>query len=452
MSNKYKKEHGFFKIATGRLAAATLMLLLVCGCGGGGAGSGSGSNSGGRGASPSEGTELSVVRVGPGTTDPSTHQLVRSSTNVLYVIAPDGQNFPSNPNALLRVWKANVAGAPTAFSPQDDAHAPASGVISSGIAIDGEDHIHCVWLDSLGNVNYAVFDAITNRWGTVNTLTSGAPPGVGQGFQGIALALDSLGNPHVVWNEDIGFGVQRLSYATREQGVWRPVFPVEDIATSSSWHPAMAFSPNGNLTIAWLDGDGSAYGNTGVVRTRVRRSDGNWDASEVFDDWPLVNLDNSPSLLIDSNGVRHITFTALAGGVWGAMRYWYDAGAGWRGDRQPPLISSHDPALGPDGYGGIYLYAHGEVDGSSAGSAAGLGHGKWSMHKSANATSWEPFTQIIAEGSGKIPAGTGIDDATNARWSQFFHIQPKTLDFAFWTYSPDAASGYTIYIGTQTMP
>lgn len=395
---------------------------------------------------------LSVVRVGPGTTDPSTHQLVRSSANVLYVIAPDGQNYPGDPSAHLRARKGDLPGTPTSFALQDDTHAPGSGVISSGIAIDGQDRIHCAWLDSSGAVKYAVFNTVTNLWESVTTLAASGLSGIGQGFEGIALALDAANNPHVVWSQYVGSVGQRLRYANRINGTWSAAVQVEDIANRDTWHPAIAFSPNGDSTIAWLDGDGSAYGNTGVLRTRVRRTNGTWDASQAIDDLPLMNLDNGPSLMIGTDGVRHITFTSFANNVWGAMRYWSDAGAGWKGDQQRVSISSHDPALGPDGNGGLYIYAHGPVNGSSLNTAIGLGHGKWSMHKPAGATTWESFTEIIAENSSLIPAGTGIDDATNTRWAQFTHSFPKTLDFTFWTYSPDPANGYTIYIGTRTVP
>jgi hypothetical protein len=38
---------------------------------------------------------------------------------------------------------------------------------------------------------------------------------------------------------------------------------------------------------------------------------------------------------------------------------WIGASPSGRGDRQPAHQVTHNPALGPDGAGGVYLYGHG---------------------------------------------------------------------------------------------
>ena len=390
---------------------------------------------------PTSGT-VAVALVGPGTTDPSVHQLVRTSKNILYVVAPDGTTGSTNPSASLRVHKADVAGTPGSFTNKDDAHAPGGGVNCSDSAIDGQDRIHTIWIDGQGNVLYAVFNTGTDVWGATTTLeTNGFFSGAQtQGDEGIALALDSAGNPHAVWITTTALNQFRAHYATLQNGSWSVPVAVEELVIKNSWHPALAFAPSGDLTVAWLDGSGG-YALDAVVRTRVRHANGTWDATLTLPDTTHVSADNGPSMLITADGVRHITFVNYTSTTLNTMRYWYDAGSGWRGDQQPTPTVSHDPVLGPDGSGGLYIYAHGVPLGDPKGS----GDGKFRFHKAAHGSTWSAFIQI-AEAS-----ATGqIDDATSTRWSQFFHNFPKTVDFTYWPHAPgNPTAGYTIYIGTQ---
>jgi len=326
----------------------------------------------------------------------------------------------------------------------DDAHAPSGGVNASDSAIDASDRIHSVWVDGAGNIFYAPFDTTADMWGAAIQLDTYGPHGMSQGDEGVAIALDSAGTPHVVWQYSVnGTTTLRLRFATIANGVQGPIEEVEDVVTLNLWHPTLAFSPAGDLTVAWLDGTGG-YSTDGVVRTRVRHANGSWDPSQTIPDTAVVGLDNGPSMMITADGVRHITFVDYESSTtYNKVRYWYDAGSGWQGDQQPPTIYTHDPTLGPDGSGGLYIYAHGGVDPSNP---KGIGQGKWRFHKPAGGTVWGPFTQI-SEATGLI------DDATSTRWSQFFFAQPKTLDFTYWTHTdPADSAGYMLYIGTQTVP
>ena len=109
------------------------------------------------------------VRVGPGYTDVSPHQLVRTSGNVLYVVSPNGTSYKSNTTATLIVSKGNLAGVPTAYVAQDVAHSPGTpttgitlraGVASSASAIDGSDVIHSVWIDNHGEYDRRIRERV----------------------------------------------------------------------------------------------------------------------------------------------------------------------------------------------------------------------------------------------------------------------------------------------------
>src|SRR5690348_4604989 len=64
------------------------------------------------------------IPVGPGFTDVSPHQLVRTSANVLYAVAPTCDSYPTCPSNTLRVYRADQPGTPISFTEQDAPHRP----------------------------------------------------------------------------------------------------------------------------------------------------------------------------------------------------------------------------------------------------------------------------------------------------------------------------------------
>ena len=371
-----------------------------------------------------------TATVGSGATDVSPHQIVRTSTNYLYVIAPTTTSYPSNPQALLYVWKANQVGAPTSFVAKDSAHAPRIAISTSASAIDGNNVIHSLWLDGLGRVCYAQFNTANDTWGPTQVLSQAGWIGL-LGDEGVAIAVDANGVPHAFWTVKVS-GKLRVDYANRIGGKWSTPVLADEATVIDAWHPTMAFAPNGDLLLAYIDGLGN-YSADGRIRTRLRHANGTWDASQSVPVVAFTGLDNGPSLMITADAVQHITFCDTRNHI----EYWYNKGAGWAGDQQPGVQMTHDPALGPDGSGGLYIYGHGTPQGNMR----GVGSNKYRFHKAAGATAWGPWTLVV---TGKI------DDSTSTRWSQFFHQFPKTVDFTYWTHTDSSdLVGYTIHTGTD---
>ena len=395
--------------------------------------------------------------VGPGYTDVSPHQLVRTSGNVLYVVAPNGQAFARNTVAKLLVSKANQPGIPTSYAVQDLTHSPGTpktgitttpGVATSASAIDGSNVIHSVWIDSQGlktqgNVYYGQFDTTTNTWLSA-TLLDGATGWTGYvtGDEGVALALDTNGNPHVFWTAKVG-ALLRIRYSNRIGGVWSaPVLADETAFTlKNAWHPTMAFAPNGDILLAYIDGVGT-YSHDGTVRTRLRHANGTWDGTQSI---PVTNVytgvDNGPSLLITADGTQHISFCGHTNDI----QYWFNTGTGWTSDQ--PLTGglaqlTHDPSLGPDGAGGIYIYGHG----TPVPAPRGIGANLYRFRKPAGGT-WGAWTEIVPDPN--TATANHVDCSVSTRWSQFFFNSPGTVDFAYWTELTPGASHYTIYTGTN---
>ncbi len=370
------------------------------------------------------------IPVGPGFTDVSPHQLVRTSANVLYAVAPTCDSYPTCPSNTLRVYRADQPGTPISFTEQDAPHRP-GGVGSAAIAIDGADTIHVLWNDRTGRVNYRTFSTTSNLWSATTVVAATNWTDFGQGDEGVALAIDSNGMPHAVWSAKGGDAALHVFYGNKG-GSWSAQ-QVDDLPLSANrraMHPTVAFKANNDLVVAWLDGTFN-YTPDGIIRLRTRSSFGNWAPTETIadPDGAMTTIDNGPSLLITPDGTLHLTF--VAANPPDQIRYWYNSGGGWLGDQQPPAQVTHDPSLGPDGNGGVSIYGHG----TPAPTYQDHGDNLYSFHKAAGGT-WEPWT-LYATGS--------FDSSISTRWAQFFQSFPQTLDLAYWA---DAYPN-SLFIGTD---
>lgn len=374
-----------------------------------------------------------ALRVGPGFSDVSPHQIVRSRANVLYAVVPTCGHYPDCPGNELRAWRGATAGTPSAMLEVDAAHAPRGSpgsIGSSASAIDGCDAVHVLWNERNGTVRYAVLDASTDTWGPATTVAATRWIAFAQGDEGVALAVDAAGTPYAVWNA-LSEGRLHLFFARRVAGAWTTPVRVDDVALTAdrrAIHPAVAFAPDGAFVLAWLEGTDN-YFPDGIVRVRTRSAKGTWSASVALPDPAMTAIDNGPSLLVTADGVRHLAYDDVTNHV----RTFYDAGQGWKGDRHPAPQVTHNPSLGPDGHGGVYLWGHGAPQ---DGTLKGEGLDLYRFHLKAGGTAWGPWTLYV---KGRF------DSSVTTRWSQFFHHYPTTVDAAFW--SPDEPN--ILFVGTE---
>jgi len=335
----------------------------------------------------------------------------------------------------LRVYRANQPGTPTAFTEQDAGHRP-SGIGSSAIALDGSDPIHpdtihVLWNDLSGMVNYRTFSTATNLWSATTPIATTNWTDFSQGDEGVALAVDSNGMPHAVWSAK-GSDLKLHVWYGNKGSSWSAQ-PVDDIPLTGNrrtLHPTIAFRANNDLVVSWLEGTFN-YIPDGIIHVRTRSSAGMWVATETINDAAMTTIDNGPSLLVTPDGRTHLTFVNTNDEI----RYWYyNPVDGWHGDLQPPTQVTHDPSLGPDGNGGVYIYGHGAPPANEG--IQGTGKNLYFFHKAAGGA-WEPWTHYVM-GS--------FDSSVSTRWAQFFHYFPQTIDIAYWGDSPPPI---LLYIGTD---
>ena len=376
------------------------------------------------------------VQVGDGYSDVSPKQLVRTTGNVLYTVAINCDSYPdftaTGLAQTVRVHRANSTGVPSGFTRKDSANEPA-GAVTVAAAIDGDNQIHIVWVarSSVSNaryLRYAVFDTASDTWGAVATIASDLDyDDIGQGDQACALALDADGVPHVVYLGTAGSGTlanRRVYYRNRIGGSWSSATQVDSgvsyTGNQKAWHPNLAFDPAGRLLVLWLRG---TFNDTadGTVYSRVYT--GSWGSTVAVSSagGALTSIDQSTSILITAGGRYHTAFiNASTTHSQKYIRYRYsdDQGATWSAnDPASGLQATHNPSLGWTG-SKIRIMGHGTPDGSNH------GQNLYFFEGDGGSASWGTWTQFVA--------GTNFDSSVNARWSQFFHHYPATLDVAYW--------------------
>lgn len=372
------------------------------------------------------------IAVGPGYTDVSPKHLVRTSDNRLWIAASDCDSYPNcsanGQSQRLHLYRADQTGLPASFTRQQPAGEP-SAIASLAMAVDGANQLHLAWVDRTAttaqNLKYTTFDTTTQQWsGAVETLDEALNYGeVGQGVQGLALALDATGHPHVIYLK----GAQpnrRVFYRSRDGGRWTTARQVDDgvayPGNQKAWHPNLAFDTQGRLVAAWLRGSFNTD-NDGTILTRVRELDGSWSGTVNVsgDGMARVTIDQSTSLLITADNRYHLTYINQPDD---AIRYAYsdDRGRTWRHNNPGGgSQATHNPSLGPNGSGGLRLYGHGTPHPSPDGHGDNL----YFFEGAGGPAVWGGWT-LYTTGA--------FDSSVNTRWSQFFFFHASVLDVSYW--------------------
>ncbi len=364
-----------------------------------------------------------TTTAGAGFTDVSPRQLVRSEAGYLYAVVPTCDLYPACAGSEIRAYRGTELLGATKYQLIDPVNSPRDGAVSTAAALDANGLIQVIWIARSGMVRSAAINTATDQWTSIRDIEDSNWTDFGQGDQGVALAVDAAGRAHAFWNRRIDTHLH-IRHSVLVGRSWTAPETVDDVVLTdrgNAWHPTVAFAPDGTLWLAWLHGSGN-YKPDGVIRVRELSPAGRWEASVPIPGGAMTGIDNGPSMLVTPDGVVHLAF----GDTGNVATYWYRNASGWHGDRQPPQTRTHNPSLGPDGRGGVFLYAHGTVP---ANDLAGHGMDLYSMRLPPGATAgtvgiWGPWTRIFT-GS--------FDSSVNARWAQFFNPYPALLDLAWWS-------------------
>lgn len=376
-------------------------------------------------------TQNYMIEVGPGYTDVSAKQLVRTSGNRLYVSGSTCAEYPCTDVAqTLRMYRANSTGVPSGFTLLDAAKSP-TGVGQWAIAIDGADTIHVAWNErttsggGLSTLRYTTFSTGSNSWGDSPETIDGAL-GLdvgGQGVQSLALALDASGAPHVVYLKGSG-SARRVYQRARSGAGWSAATQLDDGVSYSgnqkAWHPNLAFDSAGRLLAVWQRGSFNTD-NDGTLFSRVQAANGAWGVTVNVsgDNAARVTIDQSTSLLVTPGDRYHLTWIS-AGNDYIRYQYSDDSGQSWQSNNPGGgAQATHNPSLGYAA-GKLRIYGHGTPE------PAPDGHGEnlYFFEGDGGAAAWGGWALFVT--------GANFDSSVNTRWSQFFCAFPNTIDVAYW--------------------
>jgi hypothetical protein len=294
------------------------------------------------GAADPLGTATPLVSVGPGVSESSQRQVVRTADGVVYIASVDDDGYGDHTPAELHMYRATTAGIPTAFTSADAADDPRADDpldLSGGDArIDAAGTIHLTYVvadsrDGSLTVRYQTFDTHGDQWGSARDVAK--VEGDGDGVRGrvvSALALDPAGTPLVVTASTGGVS----AWAPAGDGGWSR----EEISTDRALHPSLAFDASGSALLSWL----SAPYDDASIRYASRAPDGSWSKPEIVADGDDVQTnvtsDQGPSLAFDGDA-RPVV-------MW--LDRTYDVRLAVRGDdrwtrEDPPSVFAHAPGL-----------------------------------------------------------------------------------------------------------
>jgi hypothetical protein len=288
------------------------------------------------------GRASALVSVGPGVSENSQRQVVRTAEGVVYIASVDDDGYGDRTPAELHMYRATSAGIPTAFTSADegdDPHVADPFDLSGGDArIDASGVIHLTYAvadlsDGSLTVRYQTFDTRDDHWGPAQDVAK--LDGDGDGVRGrvvSALALDPAGNPLVVTASAGGVS----AWVPTGGGAWSR----EAIGAERALHPSLAFDGSGRALLSWL----SAPYDDASISYASRTPAGTWSKPERVADGDDVltnsTSDQGPSLAFDAQARPVVLWLDRRDNVRLAVR----GDGGWTRD-DPPSVYAHSPAV-----------------------------------------------------------------------------------------------------------
>ena len=382
--------------------------------------------------------------VGPGGSDVIPHQIVRTNDDRVYLFV--SQQY----STTVRAYWTTVPGLPDAGSAFNGSLGLATGAnpISLDAVYDGGSYIHVLVNAQNGTLKIYPFDKTTNTFKSAFTIVAAGNPTVAGdyiGTSGVSGMFDTGGRLQLAYwasGNQIKHRAYTYNGATNTFTQVGSEFRVDSAGSAN--HPAVAVSPlDDSLTVAWVS---EASSPSGRILARTRSSAGAWGSIETVstaDAWTStnfgLNIDQGPSLVIDSSGVKHLAFIEDFDGTgdYGHVHYGRDAGSGWADTALS--IYSHDPAIIVNSAGDVYVIGHGHPENSG-----GLCPDMRDVCKSkrnSNGTWGAP--QLIVDGS----ASNNFDASPSTKWSVVGFNRPETIEFVIFRIVNGDYNNPTIYYG-----
>ncbi len=383
--------------------------------------------------------------VGPGGVDVIPHQIVRTKDDHLYIFS-SAQDWD-----VVRTYRTLNPGFPESaadFAPAIE-FTESRNIISVDAVYDGGNIIHVIINTLGGEAKDYPFDTTTNSYKPAITLaTDGGVIAYGMyvGTSGVTGMVDLNGTIHFAYWRNNNHILHRAYTYDSASNSLTPTGDFFQVDTSGNAnHPVLAVSPKDNsVTIAWV----SEADSPAKILTRARANNGSWgsvESASTASVWIFhengINIDQGPSLLIDSTGMKHMTYIesccVLGGGVnaeYGLVHYVTDSGSGWVDTTLS--IFTHDPAMAQDSSGNLYIIGHGHPNNSAGDSACRSSMDNMCYIKKVPGGSWgDPI--LVA-----TPPGNSFDSSPSVKWSVVGFNRPEVVEFIFFMTPYDKPTVY----------
>jgi hypothetical protein len=179
-----------------------------------------------------------------------------------------------------------------------------------------------------------------------------------------------------------------------------------------------------SLTVAWV----SEATTPKKILARTRSSNGVWGNVETVSAAPVwtstyfgINIDQGPSLIISSEGIRHLAYIEDYDntGDYGRIHYVVNTGSAWVDDALSAY--THDPALALNSTGDMYIIGHGHP--KSHNTMCTSTDDMCTIKKNNNGSWGVP--QLFVQ---HLPSNS-FDTSPSIKWSAIGFNRPQTIEF-----------------------
>jgi hypothetical protein len=220
------------------------------------------------------------------------------------------------------------------------------------IAVAFSSMLHVVWGDNTPG-NTEIYYKRSTDGGTTWTSAQRLTWTSSSGYQ--AIAVDSSGNLHMVWESWVsaGGGRNEIYYKRSTDGGTTWTSAQRLTWTSSSIYPAIAIDSSGNLHVVWMD---NTPGNYEIYYKKSADGGATWTSAQRLT-WTLGDS-WYPAIAVDSSGNLHVVYR---GNTPGNYEIYYkksaDGGATWTSAQRLTWTSGNSwhPAIAVDSSGNLHV-------------------------------------------------------------------------------------------------
>ncbi len=385
--------------------------------------------------------------VGTGGSDVVPHQIVRIGEDHVYLFSIQ------QTTTTVRVFWTTAPGLPNAQSAFTGfaSVGVSANPISADAVYDGGSIIHVLVNTQGGQLKDYPFDTTTNTFKSSHTLVASGNPTVSGdyvGSCGVSGMVDPNGTLHVAhWSNGNHATYRAYTYDSGGNTLTLVEGPTQVDSAGSANHPAVAVSPfDGSVTVAWV----SEAANPRSILVRTRASDGTWGSIETASVDPVwtstnfgINIDQGPSLVIASDGAKHLVYMENydSSGDYGRVHYMVHSGSGWVHNELG--FYTHAPGIAINPAGDLYILGHGHPKNSIAYGGASPCLSMLDMcymTKPAGGVWGAP--QLFAL---HTSPSQSFDSSPSIKWGVVGWNRPEAVEFVFFSITGGNYSNPTLY-------